>query len=416
MSNIFNIIYLIKTLTAKDIVDISLLSFILSLIFYSFSESRFLKVISGILVVVVLFLISNWYNLVLTKIFFQSFFNIILIIILIIFQSEIRKALEKFSLIIPKTKNIIFKKEPLIDAIIKSLKFFTDNKIGALLVFENNDNLKPHIQNEIRLNSDLNYALLISIFNKESPLHDGAVIIDKNKLKYAGAHLPLGEDYSNTIKRGTRHRAGTVITSETDAFSIIVSEETGEISLAENGNLKYNVNLNDIIQKLNFYFNGDESNFKKIISKRIDYKSILKLLLLFSLSLIITLSFWVQQNLNKTKIQKIIEVPIEFRNLKDGLIITSPSTLKVKITISAPQTEFIFFDETKPRLIIDLKDFEEGIYNLSILKENLTNIPKTIEIINNEPKLIRFRLVPKATEPHPTSNEQGNLSKYKKRN
>lgn len=416
MNNIANIIYLFKTLTAKDIVDISLLSFILSLIFYSFSESRFLKVISGILVVAVLFLVSNWYNLVLTKFFFQSFFNVILIVTIIIFQSEIRKALEKFSLIIPKTKNIILRKEPLIDAIVKSLKFFATNKIGALLVFENNDNLKPYIQNEIRLNSDLSYALLVSIFNKESPLHDGAVIIDKNKLKYAGAHLPLGEDYSNVLKRGTRHRAGTVITSETDAFSIIVSEETGEISLAENGNLQYNVNLNEVVQKLNLYFNGDQSKIKEIISKRINYKVVLKLLFLFSLSLIITLGFWVQQNLNKAKIQKIIEVPIEFRNLKDNLIITSPSTLKAEITISAPETEFKFFDETKPKLIIDLKDFEEGIYNLSILKENLTNIPKTIEIINTEPKLIRFKLASKATETPPISDEQRNSSKYKERN
>lgn len=405
MINISNIIYVFQTLTAKDIIDISLLSFILSLIFYSFSESKFLKVISGILVIVALFLISNWYNLTLTKIFFQSFFNVILIIIIIIFQSEIRKSLEKFSLIIPKTKNIIFRKEPLIEAIIKSLKFFSNKKIGALLVFENNDSLRPYIQNEIRLNSDLSYALLASIFHKESPLHDGAVIIDKNKIKYAGAHLPLGEEYFESFKRGTRHRAGTIITSETDSFSIIVSEETGEISLAEKGNLKYNIDLNEIIQKLNFYFNGNKRKIKEIILNKFNYKSVFKLLFLFSLSLIITLGFWVTQNLNKVKIQKIIEVPIEFHNLKDNLVITSPSTLKSKITISSNETEFKFFDETKSKLIIDLKEFEEGVYNLSILKENLTNVPKTIEIINVEPKLIKFKLVPKATETPSIPNE-----------
>ncbi len=133
------------------------------------------------------------------------------------------------------------------------------------------------------------------------------MIIDKNKLKYAGAHLPLGEDYSNVLKRGTRHRAGTVITSETDAFSIIVSEETGEISLAENGNLQYNVNLNEVVQKLNLYFNGDQSKIKEIISKRINYKVVLKLLFLFSLSLIITLGFWVQQNLIRQKFKKLLK-------------------------------------------------------------------------------------------------------------
>lgn len=416
ISSISQIIFLLRAITVKDIVDIGLLSFILSLIFYSFSESKFLKVISGIIVITVIYLISNWYNLALTKIFFQSFFNIILIVIILIFQSEIRKALEKFSLIIPQTKNIIFKKEPLIDSLIKSLKFFSTNKIGALLVFENKDNLKPYIQNEVRLNSDLSYPLLISIFNKESPLHDGAVIIDKNKLKYAGVHLPLGEDYSNIIKRGTRHRAGVIITSETDAFSIIVSEETGEISLAEKGNLKYNTDINEIIQRLNFYFNSGQNKLKEIIYKKINYRSILKLLFLSCLSLIITLGFWILNNSSKAKIQKIIEIPIEFKNLKDDLMIALPSTLKTKITISAPESEFRFFDETKPKLIIDLKDFDEGIYNLSLLKENLTNIPKTIEVINAEPKLIKFKLVVKATETPTIQNEKRDTSNFKKGN
>ncbi|GIW66761.1 MAG: hypothetical protein KatS3mg095_0659 [Candidatus Parcubacteria bacterium] len=314
------------------------------------------------------------------------------------FQSEIRKALEKFSLIIPKTKNILFKKEPLIDNIVKSLIFFSNNKIGAILVFENNDNLKPYIQNEIRLNSDLSYPLLISIFNKESPLHDGAVIIDKNKLKYASAHLPLGEEYSNAIKRGTRHRAGTVITSETDAFSIIVSEETGKISLAEKGNLKYDISIDEIIKKLNFYFNNSPNKIKEIIFKKTNYKSIIKLFLIIFFSLIITSGFWIQNNLSKAKIQKIIEIPIEFKNLKDELIITSPSTLKAKITISAAEPELKFFDETKTKMTVDLTDFDNGIYNISLIKENISNIPKTIEVINIEPKLIRFKLIPKSTE------------------
>jgi diadenylate cyclase len=405
LSNIIHTsFYLFKNLTLKDIVDIGLLSFIISLIFYSFSETKFLKVISGVIVIATLFLISNWYNLALTKFFFQSFFNVILVIIIIIFQTEIRKALEKFSLIIPKTKNIIFKKRPLIDTIIKSLKFFSTNRIGSLLVFENNDNLKSYIQNETRINADLSYPLLVSIFNKESPLHDGAVIIDKNKLKYAGAHLPLGEEYFNTLKRGTRHRAGTFITSETDAFSIIVSEETGQISLAEKGNLKYNVTFDEVVQKLNLYFNNGQSRIKETLFKEINYKSILKLFFIFLLSLIITFSFWIQQNFNKAKIQKIIEIPIEFRNLKDSLVIASPSTLKAKVIISAFETEFNFFDETKSKLIIDLNDFDEGIYNLSLNKENIINIPKTIEVINLEPKLIKFKLLPKATETSTTKN------------
>ncbi|MCS7200852.1 MAG: diadenylate cyclase CdaA [Patescibacteria group bacterium] len=398
---------ILKSISIREIIDIGILTVITFFIIYSLLESRFLKLFRGIIVICLIFLLANWLNLTLTKTFFQTFFYIIVIVVALIFQPEIRKVLEKFSFSITQAKNLITKKEFFIEAITKSLQFFSQNRIGALLVFENNDNLKPYIQNEVRLNAELSYYLLISIFNKESPLHDGAVIINKNRIKYAGAHLPIGEEYQNFSKRGTRHRAGTVITSETDSFSIIVSEETGQFSLAKEGKLQYNVDLEKIVKNLNQYFTGNKKNLTSILKEELSYRSIFRLIIVFMISLSLTLGFWISYNYNKPKIQKIVEMPIEFKNLKDNLIITSPSTLKIKVTLSALENNFRFFDETKTKLVIDLKEFEEGIYNITPLKEDLLNIPEEIEIINLEPKLIKFKLIQKPT----TSDNKENTKK-----
>lgn len=390
------IFYLLQKLTLKDITDITFLTFILFFILLGLWESRFSRVFKGILVIILIFLVSQLLDLTLTKIFFQSFFNIFLITLVLIFQPEIRKILEKLGLIIsPPSKLLNFKKELIIENIVNAIDFFSKNKIGAILVFERNDNLSYYLQDEVYLNSEISSPLLLTIFNKGSALHDGAVIIDKNKIKYAGAYLPSGIGSLNIDKRGTRHKAGTAITAETDAFSIIVSEETGEISLAEKGVLKTNLNINEIIEVLNNYYFpvNEDQRFKSVFINKFILKNLTKFLMFFLLSFLIIFTLWSFTNYDKTKIQRIVEIPIEFKNLDDNLNIEKPSALSVKLTVSGLKTDFKFFNPTQAKVLINLQDFEEGNYSLSLNKENIVDIPKSIEILNIEPKIIKFRLI-----------------------
>lgn len=171
------------------------------------------------------------------------------IIIVILFQSEIRSSIEKIS-----SFNSLFssnnKQEDgyLVD-FVEEMRFLADHKIGALVAFSMDMNLSQYTKNAISINGDFSKYLIQSIFMKDSPLHDGAVIIKDGKIECASAYFPIAIDLNIDQKFGTRHRAGLTLSRETDAIIVIVSEESGEISIAYHGQLIDDVE-NDFI--LNF--------------------------------------------------------------------------------------------------------------------------------------------------------------------
>lgn len=159
------------------------------------------------------------------------------IIIVILFQSEIRSSVEKIS-----SFNSLFssnnKQEDgyLVD-FVEEMRFLADHKIGALVAFSMDMNLSQYTKNAISINGDFSKYLIQSIFMKDSPLHDGAVIIRDGKIECASAYFPIAIDLNIDQKFGTRHRAGLTLSRETDAIVVIVSEESGEISIAYHGQL-----------------------------------------------------------------------------------------------------------------------------------------------------------------------------------
>ncbi len=159
------------------------------------------------------------------------------VVIVIIFQSEIRSSIEKIS-----SFNSLFssnnKQEDgyLVD-FVEEMRFLADRKIGALVAFSMDMNLSQYTKNAISINGNFSKYLIQSIFMKDSPLHDGAVIIKDGKIECASAYFPIAIDLNIDQKFGTRHRAGLTLSRETDAIVVIVSEERGEIGIAYQGQL-----------------------------------------------------------------------------------------------------------------------------------------------------------------------------------
>lgn len=165
------------------------------------------------------------------------------VMIVVLFQPEIRKFMgslgrrkifgESFEFFTGSEVNPI----KIIDEIVKAIKYLSLNKIGALIVIKRKDNLNEVIETGIPINSDVTSELISTIFYPNSPLHDGAVVIEEDKIVAARCLLPLSENEALEKELGTRHRAGVGITEVTDAISIIVSEETGIISIAIEGKI-----------------------------------------------------------------------------------------------------------------------------------------------------------------------------------
>ncbi len=191
--------------------------------------------IGGLVVILLLYFLSIYLNLLTLNWLLSNFISSLLLIIIIIFQDDIRKALAQIGTS-PFT-HIQTEFSHGLEEIVKAVSYMSERKIGALIVIEREIALKDFLEGAVIINSRVTKELLISIFFPNSPLHDGAVIISKGKILAAGVILPLSTNPDIAKELGTRHRAAIGITEITDAVAVVVSEETGYISLAVSGKI-----------------------------------------------------------------------------------------------------------------------------------------------------------------------------------
>jgi diadenylate cyclase len=172
------------------------------------------------------------------------------IALIILFQPEIRRALSRFGRNLSLMKFPSHSPKSSFDDIVIAAEYFTQNRIGALIVVERQASLRTYIESGIPLDAKLSYDLLLSIFRPGSPLHDGAVIIEGSRVAAAGCFLPLSLNPLISKHLGTRHRAAIGITEDSDAVVVLVSEETGSISVASGGTIETNLSPEELSDRL----------------------------------------------------------------------------------------------------------------------------------------------------------------------
>ena len=233
----------------RNIVDILLVWFMFYYILKNIKNNVKMSLLfKGVLVVIFLKLISTWFKLNTLGLILEYIIMYGPLALIVIFQPEIRGVLEQLgrSQLLGRHKTLtVDEREKLVYEIINALDYLRKAKIGALIVLERDVSLLDYINRAKPLYADLSSELLISIFFPNNPLHDGAVIIQGNRISCAGAVFPTSNSISLNKRLGTRHRAALGIAEESDAIGIIVSEETGRVSIAVKGELFYNLTLDD---------------------------------------------------------------------------------------------------------------------------------------------------------------------------
>ncbi|MFC5470365.1 diadenylate cyclase CdaA [Cohnella suwonensis] len=238
--------------SVKDIIDVLIVSYIIYMLIKMVRGTRAVQLLRGIFLLVITWALSTWLDLYTLKWLMNQMFTFGVVTVLIIFQPELRRALEQlgrgklFTRSSPEELDVSQR----INEVMKSLNYLAPRKIGALIVFERNTGLNDYIESGIKMESKLSSELLCNIFIPNTPLHDGAVILRGNTIMAAGCYLPLAENPFISKELGTRHRAGIGITEVCDAISVIVSEETGQISLAINGQIVRDIKEESLISKL----------------------------------------------------------------------------------------------------------------------------------------------------------------------
>ncbi|MDD2956213.1 MAG: diadenylate cyclase CdaA [Oscillospiraceae bacterium] len=253
----------IRTVGLADVIDIVCISYLVYKLVSLVRETRAAQLIKGILIILAAYLISDLAKMQTMQFVMEYILDNGLIVLVVVFQPELRRALEqvgrsKFS----KFGFFISHQDPeqeleqnwqgAIDAICESLEPLSSQKIGALMVIERKTRLGEIIKTGTIIDSRPSMELIGNVFFPNSPLHDGAMVIRDGKLHAAGCFLPLSENYGISKQLGTRHRAALGMSENSDAIVVVVSEETGVISIAHDGVLRRNYtpqNVRELLEK-----------------------------------------------------------------------------------------------------------------------------------------------------------------------
>lgn len=251
-------------ITKTDIAEIIILSFLIYNILVWFKQTRAWNLLKGIIVVLVFVLLAAIFQMNTILWIAGKTINVAVIAIIIVFQPELRRALEVLG-----RKNFLTSLLPLdsqktqerfservTNELVKATYEMAKVKTGALIVIEQDVSLKEYERTGIELDSLVSSQLLINIFEHNTPLHDGAIIVRGNRIVSATCYLPLSDNMGLSKELGTRHRAAVGISEVCDALTIVVSEETGNVSIAIGGELYRNVDAEYLKGKLNFIRKG----------------------------------------------------------------------------------------------------------------------------------------------------------------
>ncbi|MFA5000719.1 MAG: DNA integrity scanning protein DisA nucleotide-binding domain protein [Candidatus Paceibacterota bacterium] len=231
---------LVSWLTIREVFDLLLVAGGIYFILFFIKQSRSYVLAYAVGFFTAIIFIVWVFDLSLARQLLQIFGTLFLFVFVVVFQRELRQF---FDWVFISTRRLTSPRAPALSAqasfsLVKAIQEMAQKKIGALLILPGELPLEGVVEGGFNLDGRISLPLLLSIFDVTSPGHDGAIIIDNNRVRKFGVHLPLAENYSGLNRTGTRHRAGVGVTEKSDALAIIVSQERGEISVAEHGQLE----------------------------------------------------------------------------------------------------------------------------------------------------------------------------------
>ncbi len=260
-----NPLYIIKTL-----IDISIVSFAVYKIIMLVKETRAWQLIKGLFLILVATELSKILQLTTINFILEKLLSVLALGAIILFQPELRRALEKIGrsrfkdIFTFDEENMRIQTTAVIEEIVKACIDLSAKYTGALIVIERDTKIGDIINTGTQLDSSVSTELLVNIFVPDTPLHDGAVIIRDNKIKAAACFLPLTDNPNLSKELGTRHRAALGITEVSDCIAVVVSEESGKISFALNGGLTRNLTSDTLRKALNKNLLNNDAKSKKI--------------------------------------------------------------------------------------------------------------------------------------------------------
>jgi diadenylate cyclase len=369
----------------KDIFDILIVGLIIYLVFIFIKQTKSFFIFNSFLALLVLVYISKNFDLTLTRQLFQPLLTFFIVIFVVVFQREIRRFFDWFSL---GSKNLaLFRKitisSEVSSSIVKAVHQMAEDHTGAIIVLPGEYPLDDLVEGGFPLDGKVSVTLLLSIFDTGSPGHDGAVLIKDNLIKTFGLHLPLAEHYKDYAGHGTRHRAAAGITERSDALAIVVSEEKGTVSLAEGGVLTLVRDSEDLEEKIKLFL---KENILEANRGFWHYVFVNNLLMKIS-SLVLAILLWFFFVFQTGVITREYTVPVQLRFLPREYTLDNITPQEITVRISGKNADLVNFDENNLRASVDASEFVPGRKQVSLTPGNIS-LPSYVNLVKIDPERI----------------------------
>ena len=389
MADFYN--YFLHTLSLiepKDFLDVLIVSGLIYVVMIFVRQTRTYFVFYALALLAGIYLLSTRFDLGLTRQILQPFLTFSFFLLAIIFQRDLRRFFDWFFL---SGRQLVWERKKALSnevsiSVTKAIGIMAQNKIGALIVFPGDFPIDSLVEGGWGLDGRISSTLLLSIFDHHSPGHDGAVIIENNRLRRFGVHLPLAENYQGFHQAGTRHRAGVGITERSDALVIIVSEERGEISVAEAGQMRKIASSDELTPIIADHLKDSLHLTTGFWHTFITRNTWMKLA-----AVVLAGFFWFILAFSGGTVTQTVVVPIETRLLANDLQVEQVLPQNVQVTVTGSDRDLRNFDTSQIKAIIDLNKVDAGWQEFPVTKDNLS-YPSYLNLVKVSPSVVKITI------------------------
>lgn len=380
---------MLQSIRLQDVFDIAIIAVMIFVFLTWFKDRASRFVLVGISLLGVVYLIARFFQLYLTTIALQGFFAILLFVLVVIFQEDLRRFFERLAVwgVFRKKKFNGSPQNMAAEIIANTAASFSRKHIGALIVIQGNDPLDRHLTGGEALDGILSQSLLESIFDPNSAGHDGAVLLQGSRAARFGCHLPLSMNPARYPNVGLRHTAALGLAERSDAICIVVSEERGTISIARREELHPVENAATLKTAIEAFYTETsplEKQGKPLIRwlKENPREKIIAVMLACIL--------WIFFGYQRESISRDFTVPIEYINISKDWVIQEAKTTKAKVVLKGSSQGFQLFNPDHLKLSIDVSQLQDGRQEFVITKEML-NAPSYLSVASISPSRLEVR-------------------------
>jgi diadenylate cyclase len=372
----------------RDFLDVIIVAFFIYVVLIFIKQTRSYFIFNTFVLLFIITFLSRTFDLALSRKLFEPLVAFFAIIFVVVFQREIRRFFKWFVISRDRLskKAAIITNTKITDAIVESVGIMSKKRVGALIVLAGEYPLDGLADSGFSLGGEISTPLILSLFDTRTPGHDGAVLIENKKIKSFGMYLPLSDEFRGSLNVGSRHRAAVGLSERTDAMVIVVSEERGTVSVAQNGSLRTvpdRESLESIVREF-IKENPQETH-------SFWYYILVKNFLIKILSIIIALALWILLVFQGNISNRELSVPIEFSHIPPSVIVERVIPADVDVTVSGNTRDVSDLTLNDVHIVIDLAGATEGTTQFDITKDKVI-LPSYISVTNISPNRVLIGL------------------------